>query len=209
VNSSAGCIALQVLCQAHGARRRIGPQQAGHLEVVGELASLDQQLERAEAAATGHDIVVLAIDGQHHVEVLQQAHAGDARGQFGDRRAAALAHVAAGRPQLGQRNQPQFLRSRDGCDSSSDGGGFMKGSGVHIWKLLSHAGTLKVKKEEKRGRGFKVSVSACAASCGFQNRPDSKIRSLVLASVVRRSDLGRSPLPPSFLSSSPAKQPGR
>jgi hypothetical protein len=37
--------------------------------------------------------------------------------------------------------------------------------------------------EEKLVVDFTVSVSACAASCGFQNRPDSKIRSPVLASV--------------------------
>ena len=145
---------------------RIGHQQAGHREVLGELAPLDQQLQRGEATATGHDLVVFAIAGQHHGEVLQQADAGDARGQFGNRRAAALAHVAAGRSQLGQRNQQRFVRGHDGCDSSGDGGGFVKGCGVHSENLLSRAGTLKVKKEEK-GNGFKVSVIACAALLWF------------------------------------------
>ncbi|MNV19888.1 hypothetical protein D3C71_1107690 [compost metagenome] len=124
-------LALHILGQAHGARSRVGHQQAGHLEVLRELAALDPQLERGEAAATGDDFVVLAIGSQHDVEVLQQAHAGDAGSEFGNRRAAALAHVAARWPQLGQRNEQQFLRSRDGCDSSGDSGGFVKGSGVH------------------------------------------------------------------------------
>jgi len=39
----------------------------------------------------------------------------------------------------------------------------------------------------------------------FQSWPDSKIRSPLWLWLVRRRDLGRSCLPPSFLSSSPAK----
>ncbi|ASI70008.1 hypothetical protein BA022_16530 [Diaphorobacter nitroreducens] len=117
-------LALHVLGQAHGTRRVVQHQQAVHLVVLRQLAALDQQLQRGQTSAPGHHLVVLAIGRGHHGEVLQQADAGDARGEFGNRRAAALAHVAARRPQLGQRDQQQFLRRRDG-------GGFLKGSGVH------------------------------------------------------------------------------
>src|SRR5471032_2188860 len=53
-------------------------------------------------------------------------------------------------------------------------------------------GTLKKMDEEKFAVDFRVLMSACAASCGFQNRPDSKIRSRCWLWLVRRRDLGRS-----------------
>ncbi|MNV89504.1 hypothetical protein D3C71_1838030 [compost metagenome] len=112
------------------------------LMVLRQLAALDQQLQRGQTAPPGHHVVVLAIGRGHHGEVLQQPDTGNARRQFGNRRAAALAHVATGRPQPGQRDQQQLLRSRDsgsaargdGCGDVSgcaDGSGFLEGSGVH------------------------------------------------------------------------------
>ncbi|MNV37360.1 hypothetical protein D3C71_1288770 [compost metagenome] len=124
---------LHVFRQADGAGRIVKYEQAMHLMVLRQLAALDQQLQRGQTPPPGHHVVVLATGRGHHGEVVQQADARDARGQLGNRRAAALAHVATRRPQLGQRNQQQFLQGRDGGDSAGrgDGVGFLKGSGVH------------------------------------------------------------------------------
>jgi hypothetical protein len=103
--------ALHVLGEAGGAGGAIGHQQARHLPFLGDAVLLRQQLQRGEATATGHHFVMLAIGGCNHDQVLQQAHALDARGQFGDGHARGLAHVAArgAQHQPRQRNQNQVL----------------------------------------------------------------------------------------------------
>ena len=96
---------------------------------------LHQQLQRGEATATGDDFVMLAIGGCDHDQVLQQADAGNARGQFGDGLARGRADVALGtaRQQLREGNQDQVL-GRVGhfqrC-GGFDGDGFGFKYGVH------------------------------------------------------------------------------
>jgi hypothetical protein len=104
-------LALHVLGEADGAGRSIGHQQARHFVVLGDALLLRQQLQRGQAAVAGHHFVMLAIGGEDDDQVLQQADAGNARGQFGDGQARGLAHVALGaaRQQLRQRNQNQVL----------------------------------------------------------------------------------------------------
>ncbi|MNK99746.1 hypothetical protein D3C87_1201580 [compost metagenome] len=152
-------LALHVLGQAHGAGCVVQHQQAMHLVVLRQLAALGQQLERSQAPPTGDHLVVLAIGRGHHGEVLQQAHAGNARCQFGNRCAAALAHIAVGRPQLGQRDQQQLLRGCDGgsaargnCHGCADGMGFFKGSGVHG---VAPFGNVEKQKDVKLGNEWR------------------------------------------------------
>ena len=80
---------------------------------------------------------MLAIGGGNHDQVLQQAHALDGCGQFGDGHARGLAHVAArgAQHQPRQRNQYQVLGRVGGFQRDSgggiDGAGFGVGDGVH------------------------------------------------------------------------------
>jgi len=80
---------------------------------------------------------MLAIGGGNHDQVLQQAHALDARGQLRDGHSRGLAHVAAcgAQHQPRQRNQNQVLGRVGGFQRDSDGGidgvGFGVGDGVH------------------------------------------------------------------------------
>jgi hypothetical protein len=83
------------------------------LAVRADALLFRQQLQGGEATATRDDFVVLAIAGKDDGEVLQQADARDAGGQFGDGCAHGLAHVAPGRAKLRQRNEDEVLR-RDG-----------------------------------------------------------------------------------------------
>ena len=127
--------ALHVLGQAHGAGAAICYQQARHFPILGNALLLGQQLQRGQPAATGDDFVVLAIGDQDDDEVLQQADARDARGQFWNGRARAFAHVALGlaRQQLRQRHQDQVL-GRVGHfqrGGGVDGAGFGLSYGVH------------------------------------------------------------------------------
>lgn len=62
-----------------------------------------------------------------------------------------------------------------------------------------------MKKVKKFDGCFTVSMSACARSCGFKIGRIPRFGARCWLRWVRRSDLGWSPLPPSFLSSSPAK----
>jgi hypothetical protein len=66
---------------------------------------------------------VLAIGGKDDDQVLQQADAGNARGQFGDGHARGLADVALGaaRHQPRQRNQNQVLGRVGGFQRDSGG----------------------------------------------------------------------------------------
>ncbi|MPM74880.1 hypothetical protein SDC9_121869 [bioreactor metagenome] len=133
--------ALHVLGEAGGAGRAIGHAQARHVPILGDAVLFRQQLEGGEASATSHHLVMQAIAGGNHDQVLQQAHALDARGQFGNGHARdGLAHVAARGPQHqpGQRNQNhvlarvgglQYMGGAAGC--GVDGAGFGSGNGVH------------------------------------------------------------------------------
>ena len=132
--------ALHVLREAGGAGRAIGYAQARHLPILGDAVLLCQQLEGDQPAATGHDFVMLAIGGGNHDQVLQQAHALDGSGQFGNGHARGLAHVAArgAQHQPRQRNQNQVLAWVGGLQHVGgaagcgvDGPGFGTGNGVH------------------------------------------------------------------------------
>ena len=132
--------ALHVLREAGGAGRAIGHQQAGHLPILGDAVFLCQQLEGDEAAATGHHLVMLAIAGGNHDQVLQQAHTLDGSGQFRDGHARGFAHVAArgAQHQPRQRNQNHVLARVGGLQHIGgaagcgvDGPGFGTGNGVH------------------------------------------------------------------------------
>ncbi|MNV74445.1 hypothetical protein D3C71_1676630 [compost metagenome] len=136
--------ALHVLGEAGGAGRAIGHAQARHLPVLGNAVFLRQQLQCGQSAPTGHHLVMVAIAGGNHDQVLQQAHALDRRGQFRDRHARGLAHVAArgARHQPRQRNQDHVLArvgglqqvgSRVGGSGGSgvDGAGFGMRNGIH------------------------------------------------------------------------------
>jgi len=103
--------ALHVLGEAHGAGGRIGHQQARHVPILGDALFLRQQLQRGQPAASGHHFVMLAIGGQDDDQVLQQADARNARGEFWNGHARGLAHVALGlaRQQLRQRDKNQVL----------------------------------------------------------------------------------------------------
>ncbi|CUI28818.1 Uncharacterised protein [Achromobacter xylosoxidans] len=128
-------LALHILGKADGTRRRIGHQQARHLNVGGDALFLRQQLQCGQAAVACDDFVLLGIVGKNDDKVLQQADTGNARGQFGDGLARGRADVALGtaRQQLRQRNQNQVLgrvshfQRRD----SFEGDGFGFGNGVH------------------------------------------------------------------------------
>ena len=104
-------LAHQVFREADSAGRSIGHQQARHFVVGGDALLLRQQLQGGQAAITGHYRVSLAIGGKDDDKVLQQADAGNARGQFRDGQARHLAGVALGaaRQQLRERNQNQVL----------------------------------------------------------------------------------------------------
>ncbi|MNT10315.1 hypothetical protein D3C72_1451400 [compost metagenome] len=132
---------LHVLGEAGGAGRAIGHLQARHLPILGDAVFLRQQLEGGKATATGHHLVMLAIAGGNHDQVLQQAHALNARGQFGDGHARdGLAHVAAcgAQHQPRQRNQNHVLARVGGLQHVGgaagcgvDGAGFGLRSGIH------------------------------------------------------------------------------
>ena len=129
--------ALHVLGEAGRAGGAIGHQQARHLPFLANAVLFRQQLQRCEATVTGHDLVMLAIGGGNHDEVLQQADTLDAGGEFGNGHARGLAHVAASgtRHQPRQRNQNQVLGRISGFQRDSgggvDGAGFGLGNGVH------------------------------------------------------------------------------
>ena len=128
-------LAHQVFGEADGAGTAIGHKQARYLVVGGDAALLRQQLQGGQAAITGHHLVMLAIGGCDHDQVLQQADAGDARGQFGDGQARHLAGVALGaaRQQLRKGNQDQVLGRVGHFQRCGvfDGAGFGLGYGVH------------------------------------------------------------------------------
>lgn len=133
--------ALHVLGQAGGAGGAIGHQQARHLPFLADAVLFRQQLEGGKATASGHDFVTLAVSGRGDDQVLQQADTLDAGGEFGNRHARGLAHVAArgARYQPRQRHQNQILarvggfqqhgRRSAGC--GVDGLGFGVVNGVH------------------------------------------------------------------------------
>ena len=75
---------LHVLGQAHRAGRAVWHEQARHLEVLGELAPLHQQLEGGEATPARDHVEAFAIAVLHDREVVQQADARDASGEFRD-----------------------------------------------------------------------------------------------------------------------------
>ena len=104
-------------------------------EKNGDTVLLCQQLEGRKASATCHHLVMQVIGGGNHDQVLQQAHALNARGQLGDGHARdGLAHVAArgAQHQPRQRNQNQVLgRVGSFQRGGLDGAGFGLGNGVH------------------------------------------------------------------------------
>lgn len=104
-------LAQQVLRKADGAGRGVRHQQARHLEVGGDALFLRQQLQGSQAAVAGHHLVMLAISGEDDDKVLQQANAGNARGQLVDGQARSRARVALGatRQELRERQQDQVL----------------------------------------------------------------------------------------------------
>ena len=89
-------LALHVLGEAHGTGGCISHQQARHFIVGGNALLLRQQLQRGQAAVARNDFVSLIIGGEDDDEVLQQADAGNARGQLGDGLARGRANVALG-----------------------------------------------------------------------------------------------------------------
>ena len=133
--------ALHVLGQAGGAGGAIGHQQARHLPFLADAVLFRQQLEGGKATASGHDFVTLAVSGRGHDQVLQQADTLDAGGEFGNRHARGLAHVAARRAryQPRQRHKNQILarvggfqqHGRHGSGRGVDGLGFGVVDGVH------------------------------------------------------------------------------
>ncbi|CRR42329.1 hypothetical protein PAERUG_P52_2_London_26_VIM_2_02_13_01573 [Pseudomonas aeruginosa] len=125
-------LAQQVLREADGAGRGVGHQQARHLEVGGDALLLRQQLQGRQAAVAGHHLVMLAIGGEDDDKVLQQADAGNARGQLVDGQARRGARVALGaaRQELRERQQDQVL-GRVGHFQCGQGDGFGLVNGVH------------------------------------------------------------------------------
>ena len=137
-NWSAGCMASRCTFSVRLAVRAVpSATQARHLPFLANAVLFRQQLQRCEATVTGHDLVMLAIGGGNHDEVLQQADTLDAGGEFGNGHARGLAHVAASgtRHQPRQRNQNQVLGRISGFQRDSgggvDGAGFGLGNGVH------------------------------------------------------------------------------
>ncbi|MPM60898.1 hypothetical protein SDC9_107752 [bioreactor metagenome] len=130
-------LALHVLGEAGRAGCAIGYLQTRHIPILGDAVFLCQQLQRGQPAAPGHHLVMLAIGGGNHDQVLQQAHALDARGQFGNGHARdGLAHVAArgAQHQPRQRNQNHVLARVGGLQHvgcGADGLGFGVVNGVH------------------------------------------------------------------------------
>jgi len=128
---------LHVLGKAGGACRAIGHLQARHVPILGDAVFLRQQLEGREASATGHHLVMQAIGGKNDDEVLQQTHALDGCGQFGDGHARrGLAHVAArgAQHQPRQRNEGHVLARVSSLQHGrcgGDGAGFGVGNSVH------------------------------------------------------------------------------
>jgi hypothetical protein len=129
--------ALHVLGQAGGAGRAIGHLQARHVPILGDTVLLCQQLEGRKASATCHHLVMQVIGGGNHDQVLQQAHALNARGQLGDGHARdGLAHVAArgAQHQPRQRNQNHVLARVGGLQhvcAAVEGLSFGVSNGVH------------------------------------------------------------------------------
>ena len=161
-------LALHVLREADGTGGSIGHQQARHFVVGGDALLLRQQLQGGQAAVACDDFVLLAIGGEDDNQVLQQADAGNARGQFGDGQARHLAGVALGaaRQQLRERNQNQVL-GRVGHfqrGGGFDGDGFGFEYGVHGDNSLR----LGMQQREKRqgllpapaAWGFRLSTGA-------------------------------------------------
>ena len=116
--------ALHILGEAGRAGGAIGHQQARHFPFLADAAFLRQQLEGGKATASGHDFVTLAVSGRGDDQVLQQADTLDAGGEFGNRHARGLAHVAArgAQHQPRQRNQNQVLGRVGGFQRDSSGG---------------------------------------------------------------------------------------
>ena len=141
--------------------------------VFAELAPLGQQLQGRQPPLARDHLEVLAIGRGDHGEVLQQPDADDGSRQFGNRGAAALAHVARRRPQLGQRDQAQFIGHghRDGDGFARSGGsrssghgmqglGFGMGNGIHGDDSLSRSGTFSRNGKKRNGGGW---ITRCSA----------------------------------------------
>ncbi len=107
-------LALHVLGEACGATDFGLDHQTGHLVVLGQLASLHQQLHRFEPAPARDDLVARAIGRRRHGQVLQQAEARDRLGQFTDGEVLASTHVMTRRNQQRQRHRQQ-VASRGGA----------------------------------------------------------------------------------------------
>mmetsp|Transcript_5956 Transcript_5956/g.23577 ORF Transcript_5956/g.23577 Transcript_5956/m.23577 type:complete len:408 (+) Transcript_5956:3722-4945(+) len=129
--------ALHVLGEARRACGAIGHLQARHVPILGDAVLFRQQLQCGQPAPTGHHLVMQAIGGGNHDQVLQQAHALNGRGQFRDGHARdSLAHVAARgtQHQPRERNQNHVLARVGGLQhigAGVEGLGFDVGNGVH------------------------------------------------------------------------------
>ncbi|MCY1298171.1 hypothetical protein D9M70_476440 [compost metagenome] len=180
-------LAQQVFREADGAGRSVGHQQARHLEVGGDALFLRQQLQGSQAAVAGHHLVMLAIGGEDDDKVLQQADAGNARGQLVDGQARRGARVAFGtaRQQLRDRQQDQVL-GRVGRFQGGPGDGFGLGNGVHGDSSI-HGITTAV------GMEGRTAESPSGWGSGFQlaqaigQQPQGTIQAQVLVDTLHRA----------------------